>query len=157
MYWQDKYYPAIYLCPMRKENTHHSQTTSPSVVFTRCLGGQCKWTIDTVSTAIRDLVTGIYFRGHSVEAPHWMEEVTKVKSLSEGTGYMHNDISLVNLMFFPCLQVTLVNFSVLKIIWEGKKREREWLSSCSYAKQISLFSEQSWVLLLLVNYCALLG
>lgn len=53
-----------------------------------------------------------------------MEEVTKVKSLSEGTGYMHNDISLVNLMFFPCLQVTLVNFSVLKIIWEGKK-ERE--------------------------------
>lgn len=54
-----------------------------------------------------------------------MEEVTKVKSLSEGTGYMHNDISLVNLMFFPCLQVTLVNFSVLKIIWEGKKKERE--------------------------------
>lgn len=54
-----------------------------------------------------------------------MEEVTKVKSLSEGTGYMHNDISLVNLMFFPCLQVTLVNFSVLKIIWEGKKRERK--------------------------------
>lgn len=53
-----------------------------------------------------------------------MEEVTKVKLLSEGTRFMHNDISLVNLKFFPCLQKTLVSLGILKTIWEGKK-ERE--------------------------------
>lgn len=159
MYWQDKYYSATYLCPMREENTRHSQTTLPPVVFARCLGGQCKWTVDHWHCFYcnQGFGIGIYFRGHSVETPHWMEKVTKVKLLSEGTRFMHNDISLVNLMFFPCLQVTLVNLSILKTIWEGKKRERKWLSSCSYAKQISLFPEQSRVLLLLVNYCALLG
>lgn len=124
MYWQEKY-SATYLCPVREENTCHGQTTWPPIVFTRCLGGLCKWAVDTVSRAVRDLVTGIYFRGHSAEAPHRVEEVTKVKSLSEGTRFMHNDISLINLMFFPCLQITLVNLSALKIIWEGEKGQSD--------------------------------
>lgn len=40
---------------------------------------------------------------------------------------------------------------VSKTVWA---QGRCWLNHCSYSKQTTLFSDQSWILLLTVNYCA---